>query len=469
MYQLQPKQVAFVNANAKYRLFGWSKGWWKSYACRAEAVRQCLSLPWVHWLVLRRTLNEVYNNFALPMQRELLTAFDWKKIFDYNDTKHTLSFRNHDYPSMRSKITFGYCKSFKDVMRYQWVEYDFVCIEELTHRDEQWFRELLWSMRTSKPNIYPNFFWSSNPGNIWHQRVKRLRLDRKFLDNENASEYAFIPANVYDNAILMANDPDYIKTLQSLPEKLRRAYLEGDWNVFIGQYFTEFRERIHVIDPIIPRIWVKRRIISLDYWYTNPSSVHRLAEMNDGTIIVYRELYVTEHTYVQLAAKVKANTLSDEQITAIVVDPAITSKKSETTATTGAEEFAKLGLKIESADNDRIKWWNNFRQHLKPFIDPNTLETTSLLKITRNCVNLIRTLPMMLHDEKKVEDINTTLEDHAVDDIRYWLLYLGEKTASFSDINEINASFINQMNKKGKENIEIRKAAHWNDFLWMEF
>jgi hypothetical protein len=63
----------------------------------------------------------------------------------------------------------------------------------------------------------------------------------------------------------MRTQPQYYQLLQALPEKERRAFLEGDWNVFDGQFFTEFREDLHVIQPFIPKEGIKKRIICLDY------------------------------------------------------------------------------------------------------------------------------------------------------------------------------------------------------------
>ena len=70
--------------------------------------------------------------------------------------------------------------------------------------------------------------------------MKRLFIDRQYQQGENAEDYNFIPAKIYDNRILMDADPNYVKQLLALPEDLRRAHLDGDWDVHAGQYFREF-------------------------------------------------------------------------------------------------------------------------------------------------------------------------------------------------------------------------------------
>lgn len=142
--------------------------------------------------------------------------------------------------------------------------------------------------------------------------------------------------------------------LQALPDKERRAFLEGDWNVFDGQFFTEFREDLHIIAPIVPREGIKRRIISLDYGYTNPSAVYWMAQDNQDNVTIYRELYTTKKTYRQLALQIKAMTPDDEKIDTTIVDPAIVNKPSETTGTSGKEEMQAAGLKVKGADNARV-------------------------------------------------------------------------------------------------------------------
>ena len=83
--------------------------------------------------------------------------------------------------------------------------------------------------------------------------VKRLFIDRQFIDNERPEHFGFVQAKVYDNKALMDVDPDYVQRLEDLPEDKRRAYLDGDWDVFSGQVFAEFRRDVHVMSPVVPK------------------------------------------------------------------------------------------------------------------------------------------------------------------------------------------------------------------------
>ena len=51
---------------------------------------------------------------------------------------------------------------------------------------------------------------------------KRLFIDKEYQGNENPNDYIFIPARIYDNKVLMNNNPEYVQHLVNLPEDLRK-------------------------------------------------------------------------------------------------------------------------------------------------------------------------------------------------------------------------------------------------------
>ena len=93
-------------------------------------------------------------------------------------------------------------------------------------------------------NSFPKrIYLTCNPGGVGHSFVKRLFVDRAYKESENGEDYAFIRSLVTDNKALMETNPEYIAQLKALPPKLRKAWLEGDWNIFDGQFFEEFRNK----------------------------------------------------------------------------------------------------------------------------------------------------------------------------------------------------------------------------------
>lgn len=157
--------------------------------------------------------------------------------------------------------------------------------------------------------------------------MKRLFIDRGFTETETPEDYAYIPATIYDNEVLRIADPNYERDLQNLPEEERKAYLNGDWNVFKGQYFKDWLGSVHVIEPFaIPWNW--KKIICLDYGYSNPSAVYWLAVNEDGEVFVYRELYITKQLYDELITKIKE--LNVENVRVLIADPALRTKSPDT-------------------------------------------------------------------------------------------------------------------------------------------
>lgn len=459
--ELQPKQDDFLECGAKFKLMGGSSGGGKSYAFRAEAFRSSNIVDGTRGLVLRRSRPEVKKNFVERIQEETRVNGPDGTSSPYVrwlESQNVLRFPNG------SKIDIGYCESEKDVERYRGLEYDWIGIEELTQWKEEWFRKVMTSLRSTRAGIRPFFFGNCNPGGIGHGWVKRLFISRQYLDNENPDDYAIIRANIWDNPALMNADPEYLQNLMNLPEKERRARLYGDWDVFEGQFFSEYREAIHTCEPFYPALGIKRRIIAIDYGYSNPSCVLWMALDTQGRVWVYRELYVTHHLYGALAKKIAALTRADEKIDTIVVDPAALDKANEVTGTSLREEFLTVarGLdvswlaNVNPANNNRKDGWSTVRKYLQVYVDPNEKREVALLQIGLNCSNLIRTLPDQVHDATNVEDMNTKGEDHPPDTLRYGLMELGISISSISDLKSANDSlkksnFTDGMSQKERE------------------
>ena len=101
-----------------------------------------------------------------------------------------------------------------------------------------------------------------------------------------------IRSTIYENRILLANDPEYLATLESLKDPNRRkAWLEGDWDIHVGSFFDSvWNAARHVIEPFpIPASWKVWK--AMDWGYAAPYCVLWLAMDPDGCIYVWRELY----------------------------------------------------------------------------------------------------------------------------------------------------------------------------------
>ncbi len=403
-----PKQQLFLKAQNKYIAYGGARGGGKSEAARMKAVLLALNYPGIQILLLRRTLKELRENHVINLQKLIGGAARYK------DTAKEFIFPNG------SRLVLGYCDSERDVLQYQGQAYEVIFMDEATHFTEFQFECLTECNRASgmcqKP-FSPRMYFTCNPGGVGHAWVKRLFVDRQFKDKENPDDYVFIPAKVYDNEFLMKNDPGYVRSLENLPELRRKAMLDGDWDIFEGQYFTEFDRELHVIKPFtLPKHW--RRYVALDYGL-DMLACYWIAVDEHECAYVYRELYKSGLMVSDAARAIKS--MSTEEIYARYAPPDLWNRHSDSGMST-AELFAREGVPLIKVSNQRVQGWYNLHEWLRPYEDEQGARTAHL-KIFDSCLNLIRTLPALQYDEHNANDTATEPHEitHAPDALRYFV------------------------------------------------
>lgn len=403
------RQREFFLSRARHTAYGGARGGGKSWAMRRKFILLALRYPGLNLLLLRRTLPELRENHLIPMQRELYG------FAVYNSAERVFRFPNG------SRIKLGYCDTMQDVYQYQGQEYAVIGLEEATHFTEEQMRFLTTCNRTTRKDFSPRMYYTCNPGNVGHAWVKRLFIDRLYAENENPNDYLFIPARIYDNKVLLDADPNYIRQLEALPEELRRAHLDGDWDVHAGQYFREFSRDRHVIEPFeIPSWW--RRFRSMDWGYNDPCCVLWHAVDGENRVYTYRELYVRETRAGEVASMV-LELSRGESISYTVASPDMWQKRGAVLSGAGgfegetlAELFTSSRLSLTPADNSRVPGWNRVRDFLAVAPDgrPNWL-------CFSDCRNLIRQLPALQFDQHNREDAADG-DDHAPEALRYALM-----------------------------------------------
>ena len=403
------RQREFFLSRARHTAYGGARGGGKSWAMRRKFILLALRYPGLNLLLLRRMLPELRENHLIPMQRELYG------FAVYNSAERVFRFPNG------SRIKLGYCDTMQDVYQYQGQEYAVIGLEEATHFTEEQMRFLTTCNRTTRKDFSPRMYYTCNPGNVGHAWVKRLFIDRLYAENENPDDYLFIPARIYDNKVLLDADPNYIRQLEALPEELRRAHLDGDWDVHAGQYFREFSRDRHVIEPFeIPSWW--RRFRSMDWGYNDPCCVLWHAVDGENRVYTYRELYVRETRAGEVASMV-LELSRGESISYTVASPDMWQKRGAVLSGAGgfegetlAELFTSSGLSLTPADNSRVPGWNRVRDFLAVAPDgrPNWL-------CFSDCLNLIRQLPALQFDQHNREDAADG-DDHAPEALRYALM-----------------------------------------------
>ena len=284
-------------------------------------------------------------------------------------------------------------------------------------------------------NDFPKrIYYTCNPGGPGHGYIKRLFIDRRYEPGEIPEDYAFIPARVTDNTVLLARQPEYVRQLEALPPKLRRAWLEGCWDVFAGQVFQEFtddpahyddRRYTHVIRAFdVPREWNVYR--SYDFGYAKPFSCGWWAVDHDGCVYRIAELYgctgtpdegvlwTPEKQFAEIRRIEEEHPLLRGRQIQGVADPAIwDASRGESIY----ETALKHRIFFVKGDNRRIAGW--MQMHYRMTFDA---EGYPMLYVFENCRAFIRTVPGLLYSRTDPEDVDTSQEDHAADESRYFCM-----------------------------------------------
>ncbi len=235
-----------------------------------------------------------------------------------------------------------------------------------------------------------------------------------------------IPARLHHNRYLY-KDGHYQARLLRLPEKERKALLDGDWDIFEGQFFSEFRRPVHVIEShwTPPASWRKWR--SVDWGRAEPLAFHWHAQNPENQhIVTYREMYGPGKSDREVCREVLSLTPDWEYIDFTQADPSMWRGDGNDDAISHADIYEVNGVPLQKATNDRITGWTRLRDLLA--IDPKTVPSddphggTPFWQITANCPNLIRQLEQAVYDEDNKEDLDTDQEDHALDSARYGMM-----------------------------------------------
>lgn len=432
----QPKQSLMMSRPEYEGFYGGAAGGGKSDYLLVEALRQ-VHIPNYNAIIFRKTY---------PQLSELIDRSRWlyKTAYPkakYNDSKHVWTF-----PS-GAKIYFGNMTRAADKINYQGKRYDFIGFDELTHFTWDEYSYMYSRNRPSGKGTRVYRRATGNPGGIGHGWVKAyfVKAGKPYepvkqvisvVDNKGAlqsytRDKIFIPSKVYDNQELLNADPNYIANLALLDEADREALLNGNWDTFAGQVFTEFRDNIdgydthkftHVINEFdIPKSWKIYR--GFDFGYAKPFSVGWYAVNHDGVIYRIKEFYgctKVDNTGIKIEPREIARRIRNYENTDPnlkgrkiygIADPSIWDRSRGESI---AEMMEKESISFMRGDNTRLA--GKMQYHYRFAFDK---EGYAMFYVFNTCKHFIRTIPNLVYDDVKVEDINTAQEDHIYDECRY--------------------------------------------------
>lgn len=414
------RQVEFFETMDKHKftLYGGAKGGGKSYILRWACVRQLLKWAKEGFKNVRVVI--FCEDYPTLMDRQIS-----KISTEFPDWLGVLSGSQIDGLSFKLHARFGggviALRNLDNPSKYASSEFALCAVDEITKNKKETIDQLRSIIRW--PGIEDTkFIAGTNPGDIGHQWVKNMFVD-KILGEEDPPEdqIAFVKSLPTDNP---HNAKSYLAELQRLPEKLRRAYWEGNWDIFEGQFFAEWNRDVHVIKPFeLPDHWVKLRSIDPS-GRAGVTSCHWYALDTNGTVFVYREYYQSGKDADEHAREI-ARLSEGESYPYTCIDAAAFNKLGLPETTVEVYERNGVTGLIPSMKN-RIMGWDTVHKYLR-WNDENQPK----IKFFENCKHMIRTIPLAVHDDKNPLDVMSIYDgpEHqdALDELRYLLQTLRDQ------------------------------------------
>jgi hypothetical protein len=413
LYVPTPRQVSFYETTRKVRrvLYGGQAGPGKSHALRWGLYRDCMTIPNLNCLLLRRTFKQLESTHLLAMEREARQIGS-----EYLSGAKIMKFPNG------SIIQAGHCETTADAMNYLSTEFDRIAFDELVTFDRDPSLEIMSRARTAKPQVMAagdaQVWAGTNPGGRGSRWVRDFFIDRTVdrgqFPSYDPGRYGFVEATLDDNPYISG---EYRRDLEDLPEMRKRQLLYGDWDAFEGQFFGELRQATHAATLQIPPEveWS----CGMDWGFNAPGMIGWYAHLADGHYHRKREYKFQGQTADQVATAFWKITkeLGIQRVRYVQGDPAMWSKTGAGRGESIAETLIRRQVPMRKGDNDRF---NGAQRVHEMFRDDGT--GTPFLTVDPGCSYWWRTVPALTQDPNDPDDVDTSQEDHAYDETRYWAM-----------------------------------------------
>ncbi|MEI8291540.1 MAG: phage terminase large subunit [Verrucomicrobiota bacterium] len=398
----QPQQLA---ASAAARLcdqpdgptavgFGGARGGGKSHWLLAQlGADDCQRLPGLKCLLLRKVGKSNLEQLS-DLRQRLFTRLPHK----FAAARGLLTFANG------SRIIAGHFQCEKDIDAYLGLEYDVIGIEEATTLSARKYHDIVTCCRSSKPGWRPRVYATTNPGGVGHVWFRTQYVIPFQLRQEKDTR--FIPATIRDNSF---TNPEYRSTLERLTGWQKRAWMDGDWDIAAGQFFTTFRREFHIVDDFQDGRAVEWAA-GFDYGFNHYTVALLGAYDADGNLFIVDEHAARGWVPERHAEAIKAMcqrhgvTLNPRPRYSAPLSRFVAGQDLFARQSNGfsiARQYADQGINLRAAHPDRVNGWAAI---LRGFGDPAAGIKPTLF-IHRRCTRLIETLPCLQHDPNRPEDV----------------------------------------------------------------
>jgi hypothetical protein len=432
--------------------YGGAAGGGKSFGLLLECLRHSDN-PRFGAVIFRRTCPQITNEGGLWDESRELYSHIAGAISRAGDMMWEFA--------SGARVRFHHLQHEDSVYDHQGSQIALLAFDEATHFTEFQFRYMLsrnrsvcgvtpyvrmtfnpdagsWVKVLFAPWVDKAFPNPAEPGDVrwvtWvNGAVTWVDPDKPVLGGDTPKSITFISSRVYDNQILTDADPGYLANLMSLPPVERRRLLDGDWDILTDRFFEMWQSRRadgspwHVA-PVTSVALNNKFYLGIDYGYAAPWSAHLVGFDYDGRCTVWRECY-------------GEGKLASEQITDLVAMLRANGVPEGVTAYTGHDCFAaqrgaqgrmepivdiyrrtckEMGYKISFVESGRdpvtrASRWREYLSGVSPC--EGWPDGRPDIQIDASCKDLIRTLPLLTNDKHKPEQVDTTQEDHAFDDV----------------------------------------------------
>ncbi len=391
-------------------------------------------------IMIRKTITELEELQLRAM--EVFTAS--RGVYKKQPSEH-YPFSNCWYWPNGASVKMRYLEHERDYGRYHGHQYSHISLDEAAEYYSPSGMDKMISTMRSAHGVPCSMRLTGNPGGVGNSWIKQRFIDKSppltpWVDKEDLLTYMWVPSRLADNNILNTTDPSYRSRLVAATRgnaELRKAWLNGDWDVVAGAFFHNFTRDKHVIKPFdVPASWT--RIRGFDWGRASPFAA-LWAAVSDGTqeiehmggeftiprgaLVFYREWYGGDKEQIgkglhmeddAVATGIARRSAGEKfEIAYSVADPSIFNV---VTGVSIAETHRKNGVTWRKADNKRVAGWGQVHQRLNGSAESEGLPMIYFFDTMRET---IRTLPLLQHDDVNIEDLDTNMEDHAADVVRY--------------------------------------------------
>lgn len=446
-------QVLFLSSPVFETLFEGTRGPGKTDALLADFCQHVNCGYGASWrgILFRATYKQLSDVVAKSKA--------WFKLWfpgaTFNESDYVWTFPGGE------QLLLRYMRTLADYENYHGHAYPWIGWEELTNwAIPDMYLKMFSCCRSTVKGMPRKVRATTNPYGKGHNWVKaRFQLPHmrgRVIYTTGEPDRVAIHGHISENTILLSADPDYIKNIRaaaSNPSQLA-AWLEGSWDVTSGGMFDDlWQVRRHSVAPFaIPKSWTVDR--SFDWGSSKPFSVGWWAE-SDGTELTFPDgkvmqtvrgdLFRVAEWYgcrkgapneglkmlaSDIAEGIKFREMSMGLAGRVKPGPADSSIFDEENGNCIAKDMQRKGVSWEKADKgpgSRKQGWEQIRKLLKGSLNLDEAdeliigprEKPGLFVVGSKCPDFMRTVPPIPRDEKDPDDVDTEVEDHAADEVRY--------------------------------------------------